>query len=312
MAGKSIPPSIFSTVEPFSSGQPASSAAADAWRLMGRTSWPDKLSPAMDWHPDSGGLPSGLPSLPMPLEEPSFGLQTIQSKQSLGEHLSMGSKQMALSVLDILNTKPPGPREDAAPGAPSSAAAAAAAAAAGSNAVAPRAAPAAIPAFEIDPLSLPEPPPLSVLGQAAVSGGAAAPSAAAAASAFSFPAPPHATAPFGSMRRQARALQAAAAEPHVLSPAMRSQSMGDQASLSQRDRTTSVGAASSEPAAWPERQRRSMRAAAPVHPLTDAPPGSPSHTSGLRLGCPCTSPAVRASCMRQLSDACGRCSMTLL
>ncbi|CAL8470015.1 g9557 [Coccomyxa elongata] len=59
----------------------------------------------MDWQPDSAVLP--LSSLP--LSEASFGLSSLQSKQSLGEKVSLGSKQMALSVLDILNAKPPGP-----------------------------------------------------------------------------------------------------------------------------------------------------------------------------------------------------------
>ncbi|BDA44030.1 hypothetical protein COCOBI_05-2140 [Coccomyxa sp. Obi] len=59
----------------------------------------------MDWQPDSAVLP--LSSLP--LSEASFGLSSLQSKQSLGEKVSLGSKQMALSVLDILGAKPPRP-----------------------------------------------------------------------------------------------------------------------------------------------------------------------------------------------------------
>ena len=107
-----IPPSIFSAVaQPFGANQPPRSAT-DSWRLQVANSWPDRLSQGIDWQPTDSGLPN-VPSLPS--EEPSFGLASLPSRHSLGERVSLASKQMALSVLDILNTKPPGPPDDTAP-----------------------------------------------------------------------------------------------------------------------------------------------------------------------------------------------------
>ena len=74
---------------------------------MGLQSFQDKLPPALSWQPE-GSLPAS--STPMS-DLSSFGLNSIQSKQSSGERVSLASKQMALSVLDILATKPPGPKE---------------------------------------------------------------------------------------------------------------------------------------------------------------------------------------------------------
>lgn len=109
MTGVNIPPSIFAgAAQPFNTGSQPASGSGETWKmpgLQGLPSWQDRLTPAMDWQPDSAVLP--LSSLP--LSEASFGLSSLQSKQSLGEKVSLGSKQMALSVLDILNAKPPGP-----------------------------------------------------------------------------------------------------------------------------------------------------------------------------------------------------------
>ena len=120
MSGVNIPPSIFAgAAQPFTtaSQQHPLSNSGEAWKLQGLQglpSWQDRLTPAMDWQPDST-----LPLSSLPLSEASFGLSSIQSRQSLGEKVSLGSKQMALSVLDILAAKPPGPssppRIDAAP-----------------------------------------------------------------------------------------------------------------------------------------------------------------------------------------------------
>lgn len=76
---------------------------------MGLQSFQDKLPPALSWQPEGS-----LPASSTPMSDLSFGLDSIQSKQSLGgERVSLASKQMALSVLDILATKPPGPKESA-------------------------------------------------------------------------------------------------------------------------------------------------------------------------------------------------------
>lgn len=121
MTGVNIPPSIFAgAAQPFNSvAQHPASVPGEAWKvqgLQGVPSWQDRLTPAMDWQPDSS-----LPLSSLPLSEASFGLSSIQSKQSLGEKVSLASKQMALSVLDILAAKPPGPssppRSDPAPAA---------------------------------------------------------------------------------------------------------------------------------------------------------------------------------------------------
>lgn len=76
---------------------------------MGLQSFQDKLPPALSWQPEGS-----LPASSTPMSDLSFGLDSIHSKQSLGgERVSLASKQMALSVLDILATKPPGPMESA-------------------------------------------------------------------------------------------------------------------------------------------------------------------------------------------------------
>ena len=112
MSGVNIPKSIFeASAQPFtSSAQPASSHGEGKkdGKLRGLPSWQDRLPPALSWQPEGS-----LPVSSTPMSEISFGLNSIQSKQSLGERVSLASKQMALSVLDSLATKPPGPKESA-------------------------------------------------------------------------------------------------------------------------------------------------------------------------------------------------------
>ena len=117
MSGAKIPPSIFAaSAQPFAStAQPASSNGEEkrgCTKLKGLQSWQDKLPPALSWQPEGS-----LPASTLPMSEMSFGLNSIQSKQSLGERVSLASKQMALSVLDILATRPPGPNDTAQDGA---------------------------------------------------------------------------------------------------------------------------------------------------------------------------------------------------
>ncbi|CAK0779114.1 hypothetical protein CVIRNUC_004698 [Coccomyxa viridis] len=108
MSGINIPPSIFAaSAPPFTTAAQPASTSEEGWKeskLKGLQSWQD-MPPALSWQPD-GSLPNS--STPMS-DLSSLGLNSIASKQSLGERVSLASKQMALSVLDILATKPPGP-----------------------------------------------------------------------------------------------------------------------------------------------------------------------------------------------------------
>lgn len=112
MSGINIPPSIFAASgPPYNTAAQPASTSEEGWKeskLKGLQSWQDKLPPALSWQPE-GSLPT-LPNSSTPMSDlSSFGLNSIASKGSLGERVSLASKQMALSVLDILATKPPGP-----------------------------------------------------------------------------------------------------------------------------------------------------------------------------------------------------------